>query len=235
MPGPVPFSFLGSPRGVRLCQNRGVSDLQGMAGEFQRRFDEKMAAREIALPSSRKAIRSSANSIRAIHRGEWEEAHRLQDEARAALDTAGEALASQPDVLHAGFVQDAQKEYAESKLTEAVVKGEELPGPDELRVTLPAYLNGMAEAIGEARRAILDMLRKGEVERSEEILRAMEDLYHLLVSMDYPDAVTGNLRRSTDAARGIMERTRGDLTVSIVQAGLRKALEDHAKELNREG
>jgi translin len=211
-----------------------VTDLRGLAGEFQRRFDEKMAAREIALPSSRKAIRASANSIRAIHRGEWEEAHRLQDEARAALDTAGEALHSQPDVLHAGFVQDAQKEYAESRLTEAVVKGEELPGPDELRVTLPAYLNGMAEAIGEGRRAILDLLRKGEVGRSEEILRMMEDIYHLLVSMDYPDAVTGNLRRSTDSARGIIERTRGDLTVSLVQAGLKKALEEHTDELRRE-
>jgi translin len=205
-------------------------DLRGLGEEFQRRFDEKMAAREIALPSARQAIRASANAIRAIHRGEWDEAHRLQDQARAALDTAGEALHSQPDVLHAGFVQDAQKEYAESKLTEAVVKGEELPGPDDLRVTLPAYLNGMAEAIGEARRAILDLLRKGEVGRSEDILRMMEDMYYLLVSMDYPDAVTGNLRRSTDVARGIMERTRGDLTVSIVQAGLREAIE---KQVNR--
>jgi translin len=216
---------------VRLCHNRGVADLRGFAGDFQRRFDEKMAAREIALSSSRKAIRSSANAIRAIHRGEWDEAHRLQEEARAALDTAGDALNSQPDVFHAGFVQDAQKEYAESKLTEAVVKGEALPGPDDLRVTLPAYLNGMSEAIGEARRSILDLLRKGEVGRSEDILRMMEDMYYLLVSMDYPDAVTGNLRRSTDVARGIMERTRGDLTVSLVQAGLRDAIEKHANRL----
>jgi translin len=212
-----------------------VTDLGSLAGEFQRRFDEKMAAREIALTSSRKAIRASANAIRAIHREEWEEAHRLQEEARSALDIAREALDSQPDVFHAGFVQDAQKEYAESKLTEAVVKGEELPAPDELRVTLPAYLGGMAEAIGEARRSILDLLRKGDVGRSEDILRTMEDMYYLLVSMDYPDAVTGNLRRSTDVARGIMERTRGDLSVSIVQAGLRDALERHTEALKEEG
>lgn len=206
-------------------------DLRPLGEEFQRRFDEKMAAREIALSSSRKAIRSSANAIRAIHRQEWDEAHRLQDEARAALDMGEDAAAAHPEVLHAGFLHDAQKEYAESKLTEAVVNGAGLPSPDDLRVGLPAYLNGMAEAIGEARRTILDLLRRGEVGRSEEILGVMEDMYYLLVTMDYPDALTGNLRRSTDVARGIMERTRGDLSVSIVQAGLRKALEDHAEQL----
>jgi translin len=119
-------------------------------------------------------------------------------------------------------------------LTESVVKGEDLPGPDELRVGLQAYLGGMADTIGEARRTILDLLRQGEVGRSEDILRVMEDMYNLLVTMDYPDAVTGNLRRLTDVARGIMERTRGDLSVTIVQEGLRKALEKHADELKRE-
>jgi translin len=111
------------------------------------------------------------------------------------------------------------------------VGGEELPTPDDLRVTPQAFLNGMAETIGEARRTILDLLRQGEVERSEEILSAMEDMYYVLVSMDYPDALTGNLRRSTDAARAIMERTRGDLSVSIVQRSLRDAIERHARDL----
>lgn len=210
-------------------------DLKGLGEEFQRRFEEKMAAREIGLTASRKSIRFSANAIRAIHRGEWDEAHRLQQESRGALDTAEEAVQSHPDVRHGGPLHDAQKEYAEAMLTEAVVKGEEqLPSPDELRVSLQAYLNGMAEAVGEARRTILDVLRKGEVGRSEEILQVMEDMYNLLVTMDYPDAVTGNLRRSTDVARGIMERTRGDLSVTIVQDGLRRALEKHADELKRE-
>jgi translin len=209
-------------------------DLKGLGEEFQRRFDQKMAAREIGLTASRKSIRFSANAIRAIHRGEWDEAHRLQEESRGALDTAEEAVGSHPDVRYGGPLQDAQKEYAEAMLTEAVVKGEELAGPDELRVGLQAYLGGMADTIGEARRSILDLLRKGEVGRSEDILQVMEDMYNLLVTMDYPDAVTGNLRRLTDVARGIMERTRGDLSVTIVQEGLRKALEKHAEDLKRE-
>jgi translin len=207
-------------------------DLKPLAEEFQRRFDRKMVAREAALVSARQAIRSSANAIRAIHRGELEEAHRLQQQARAALDEGERAAAEQPDILFAGFIQDAQKEYAEARLTEAVIHAEELPTLDELRVGVAPYLNGMAEAIGESRRAILDLLRRGEIQRSEEILSAMEDMYYVLVSMDYPDAITGHLRRSTDVARGIMEKTRGDLSVSIVQRTLSEALERHARELH---
>jgi translin len=206
-------------------------DLRDLSAEFQRRFDEKMRAREIALPAARRTIRSSANAIRAIHRGEFDEAGRLMEDARAALDEGEKAVADHPDVRHAGFLHDAQKEYAEARLTEAVVAGRELPGPDELRVSLAAYLNGMAETIGEARRAVLDRLRGGEFEQAEALLRSMDDLYDVLVSMDYPDAITANLRRSTDVARSIIEKTRGDLSVSSVQKDLRDALERHAEEL----
>jgi translin len=201
-----------------------------MSKEFQRRFDEKMRAREAALPSSRRAIRYSANAIRAIHRGELDEAGRLMDEARKALEEGEAAVADHPDVRFAGFLHDAQKEYAEARLTDAVVTGRDLPGPDELGVTLAAYLNGMAETVGEARRSVLDLLRRGEEARAEELLRSMDDLYDLLVTMDYPDAITGNLRRSTDVARAIIEKTRGDLSVSLVQRDLRNALERHAEE-----
>lgn len=209
--------------------------LEGLAREFQRQFDEKTAARERALGAARRAIRASANAIRAIHRGEEGAAERLMEEARAAVEEAREALRDHPDVAYAGFLQDAQKEYAEARITRAVVDGREVPSPEEVGVDLAPYLNGMAEAIGEARRHILDLLRHGEVERGERILTVMEDFYYLLVSMDYPDAITGNLRRSTDAARGIMERTRGDLSISIVQRSLRDALERHAREVGREG
>jgi translin len=140
-------------------------------------------------------------------------------------------VANQLDVYHAGFLQDAQKEYAEARLTNAVVRDADLPSPDDLNVELAPYLNGMAETIGEARRAILDLLRRGEVAESERILTAMEDMFYVLVSMDFPDAITGNLRRSADVARGIMERTRGDLSITLVQRNLQEALERHARGL----
>jgi translin len=202
-----------------------------MPAEFQRRFDEKMRAREVALPASRRAIRSSANAIRAIHRGDRAEADRLMDEARRSLDEGEAAVADHPDIRHAGFLHDAQKEYAEARLTDAVVSDGTLPGPDELGVTVPAFLNGMSETIGECRRAVLDRLRRGEFERAEELLTTMDGLFDVLVTMDYPDAITGSLRRSTDVARSIVEKTRGDLSVSLVQRDLRDALERHADQL----
>jgi translin len=205
-------------------------DLKGLSADLQRRFDEKMTAREAALPAARQVIRTSANAIRAIHRGEGKEAERLLEQAAAALRDGEAAVTDHPDVRFAGFLHDAQKEYAEARLTQAVLGGTELPEPQEIAVTAAAYLNGMSEAIGECRRAVLDHLRRGDVSRAEELLQAMDDMYYVLVSMDYPDAITGNLRRSTDVARSIIEKTRGDLSISLVQRDLRDALERHAEE-----
>ena len=201
------------------------------AKAFHAGFDAKMAAREQALPAARRSIRASANAIRAIHRGDIELARELMEKSAEAIREGVKAVGEHPDVAYAGFLQDAMKEYAEARITEAIVLGGDIPGPEDVGVQLAPYLNGMAEAVGEARRFILDLLRKGEVERSESVLAAMEDIYYLLVSMDYPDAITGNLRRSTDVARSIMEKTRGDLSLSIVQRSLRDALDRHAKDV----
>jgi translin len=189
-------------------------------------------ARERALPASRRAIRSCANAIRAIHRGELELAHRLMDEARTAIDEGLSAVADHPDIGFAGYLQDAQKEYAEARLTEVIVKGESVvPTPDALGVEDAPYLGGMAEAIGEARRRVLDLLREGRVDDGDAVLSAMEDLYAVLVTMDYPDAITGNLRRSTDVARSLIEKTRGDLAVARVSQDLHDALDRHRREV----
>jgi len=209
-------------------------DLSGLSDEIRRRFDAKMAAREIALSSARRSIRSSANAIRALHRGDLEQAHRLMGQSHEALQEGrGAVHAAQPDVYFAGFLQDAQKEYAEARLTEAIITGAPgpPPSPDDLGVEVAPYLNGLAEAIGEGRRAILDLLRRDLVQDSERILAAMDDIYDLLVSVDYPDAITGNLRRSTDVARGILEKTRGDLSLSLTQRNLREALDRHARNV----
>jgi translin len=210
-------------------------DLTPVSKVVRERFDARVAARERALPAARRSIRASANAIRAIHRGEFDTAHKLMDASRAALDEGRDALADHPQVLYAGFVEDAEKEYAEARLTELLVLGENIPGPDELGVGIGPYLNGMAESIGEGRRAILDLLRRGEVSEGERILATMDDLYGLLVTMDYPDAVTGNLRRSTDIARSLVEKTRGDLTIAIVQDQLRSSLDRHAREVLGDG
>ena len=211
-------------------------NLDELADGFRRRFDLTMQAREAALPASRKAIRSCANAIRAIHRGEWDIAERLMNDAQTAIAEGLEAVQDRPEIRFAGYLQDAQKEFAEAKITQAVVRGaDRLPSAEDLGVEDAPYLNGMAEAIGEARRHILDLLRQGDVDRGEAILTAMDDMYYVLVSMDYPDAITGNLRRSTDVARSLIEKTRGDLSIAIVQRNLRDALDRHAHEVRGGG
>jgi translin len=211
-------------------------ELDDVSEAIRWRFDARMQARERALPASRHAIRCCANAIRAIHRAEFDLAHRLMDEARAAIDDGLQAVADHPDIRFAGYLQDAQKEYAEARLTEVVVNGgKDVPSPDELGVEDAPYLNGMAEAIGEARRHVLDLLRAGRADDGDAVLVSMEDLYSVLVTMDYPDAITGNLRRSTDVSRSLLEKTRGDLAVARVSQDLHDALERHARDVRGQG
>jgi translin len=204
-------------------------DLDGLARDLHARFEAKTAARETAIPAARRSIRSSANAIRAVHRGEFELAQEL---IAASWDALGEGLRGVegfPEVRYAGYLLDAEKEYAEANLTFALVTGGDLPPPAALDVGEAPYLNGLAEAIGEGRRHVLDLLRIGEIGRAERVLGTLEDMYGLLVTMDYPDAITMNLRRSTDVARSLIEKTRGDLSVAFVQRDLRDALDRHAR------
>lgn len=187
-------------------------------------FASKNAARETALPLCREAIRFSANAIRAVHRREFDLAGELAGKAGAQLATAKRSLASHADIYNAGFVHDAQKEYAEASITLALIAGRAFPTPQQLDVELPAFLNGMGEAVGELRRHLLDVLRGGDVEQCEIWLSAMDDMYSVLVTVDYPDAMTGGLRRTTDSVRGILEKTRGDLTLSAQQRRLEQRL-----------
>ena len=206
-------------------------DLGALSRELHQRFDAKTAARERALPAARRSIRASANAIRAVHRGEFDAAQELIGASREALGEGLDGVDAHPDVRHAGYLLDAEKEYAEANLTLALVRDEPLPGPSDLGVGDAPYLNGLAEAIGEGRRHILDLLRAGEVERAERVLASLEEMYGLLVTMDYPDAITMNLRRSTDVSRSLIEKTRGDLSIAVVQRSMRDALDRHARLL----
>ena len=194
-------------------------------------LDAKHAAREKGLAFSRDALRHSANAIRAVHRGEFAQAERLLHQAKTLLEQASEALADHPGIYYAGFVHNAQKEFAEWSLTLSLIAGRPLPLPQDLGMDVAPYLNGLGEAVGELRRHLLDSLRGGDISRCEGVLEAMDDIYSVLVTMDYPEAVTGGLRRTTDAVRGILERTRGDLTMALVQRNLERRLEEFAGKL----
>ncbi len=199
---------------------------------IHRAWEEKNAARDRAVVLSREVIRACALSVRAIHRNAWQDAEASLHEAQQRLQEMNAVLAAYPDLLVSGYVQDAAKEFAEARILLAVARGEALPEPEALGVEFAAYLNGLAEAVGEVRRRILDLMRQGMLEECERLLAFMDDVYDVLVIMDFPDALTGNLRRSTDLVRGVLERTRGDFTLFVREHWLRQALEAMAARLD---
>lgn len=196
-------------------------------------FALKHAARERTLPRSRAAIRHCANSIRATHRHETETAAALIIQAGTLLAEIEADLQEHRDIYHAGFVQDAQKEYAEAATFAALSQHRPLPTPAELSIGHAAYLNGIAESIGELRRYVLDQLRRSNIENCEVFLSYMDDIYSVLISVDFPDAITSGLRRSTDSARGILEKTRGDLTAAAIQLQLQRSMRELQEGLQR--
>jgi translin len=206
-------------------------DMSELGASLRGALDDKTSAREKGLASARNAVRSCGNAIRAMHRYEMDAAAGLLDQAQGHIDNARSVLSSHADIYHAGFLHDAEKELAEARITYALVTGAEFPTPETLGLPPTAFLKGMAESIGELRRHILDLMRHGELGRCEELLGAMDDMYYVLVSMDYPDGITFGLRRLTDVARSIIERTRGDFTTSVVQNSLRAALEERTAGL----
>lgn len=183
------------------------------------------SARETGLSACRQTIRAAGSAIRAVHRLQPDRAADLTADSESALRRAQAALRPFPMVAYAGFLHDAEKEFAEAVLTRALIDGSDLPDHRSLDVGLPAWLNGLAEAASELRRHLLDRLRRDEVSTAEYLLSVMEDVYEAVVSIDFPDAVTAGLRRSADALRAVLERTRSDVTTTVIQMRLRSALE----------
>ena len=196
--------------------------LDQIADGIREVFIAKDTAREKILPLSREAIRYCSTAIRALHRQEFDDAKERLKIARSLLDDMDKAIADGGELIRRNFMIDAQKEYAEGCITLAVVQKKSIPTPEELGVDPVAWLHGIGEAVGELRRYLLDSMRKGDLSRGDEFLNVMDDIYNVLVTIDFPDAITGGLRRTTDMVRGVLEKTRSDLTLTLRQ----KALED---------
>lgn len=207
-----------------------MAAIDAIVAEANTRLEEKNAARDRALADSRRIVRHAATGIRALHRGEYDTAAAELDAGREMVLATRRDLAGYPDVYWAGYVQDAQKEVAEASIASAMVQGRDVPGPREIGVEDAPYLNGLAEAASEMRRYILDIIRRGNAQQmaeAERVLQVMDDIYTNLTTVDFPDTITGGLRRTTDALRAVLERTRGDLTISLRQSELARALRSH--------
>jgi translin len=192
-----------------------MQNLEEISEQIRQTFDARTTARDQALSQARMLTRHCSQAIRAVHRGEQDTIREQLAEAAKLADSLRESVRDYPDLYYAGYTQDALKEFVEANVTCALIRGEDLPGPEELRAEHATYLNGLAEVVGELRRRCLDILRHGYSDEAERLLTQMDDIYAVLVTMDYPDAITNGLRRQTDIARNIIEKTRGDITFSL--------------------
>ncbi len=201
------------------------TNLENISHSLRARLERSNKAREEALRICREVIQYSSRTIRAIHRSEMDSAHKLLQEAKQRVIAANTVLAEYPDLFYAGYVHDSQKEYVEAECMIAIVTGAPFPTPNTLGVEPAAYLNGIAEAASESRRHVLDRLRLDDLAQAEAVLKRMDDIYYELITFDFPDAITGGLRRTTDALRAVLERTRADLTITLSQKRLENALQ----------
>ncbi len=203
-----------------------MSDLNSISAAIRSAFVAKNSARDTAIAASRELIRHCSEAIRAVHRREWDAAEAKLAVAQAAADDLRAVVANYPDLAHSGYTSDALKEVVEAFATCAIIRDQPLPSPESLNVDGDIYLNGLAEAATELRRFILDILRRpdGDSAEAERLLNWMDAIYDELVTFDFPDAITGDLRRRTDVVRGVLERTRGDLTTTLQQQRLQDAL-----------
>jgi len=207
-------------------------DLEALSERIRANFERKNQIRDLALTQSRNLTRHSARAIRAIHRDDSQLALEHLSKADKLANDLRSGLAEDPDLYFSGYAQDALKEYCEAHLTVATILAKEWPTPDALKIEYPTYLNGMSEVVGELRRRVMDIIRKGHSPEIDRLLDVMDDIYAQLVTMDFPDALTYGLRRRTDIARSIIERTQADVTVSYRQQQLEKQITNLSEQLS---
>ncbi len=210
-----------------------MESIEDICGRIRDRFEAMDKARESALANSRKITRNSGDSIKAIHRGEWDQAERLMGETRQLNEFLKDLHGDFPEVYYSGYVEDAQVEFAEVSILYAVLKGEPLPTPESLMIGNAAYLKGVGDATGELRRHILDLIRKGRPDDAEKYLDVMDEFYTEMMSFDYPEAIMHGLRKKSDVARSLIERTRGDLTNALEIRGLQESMERFEKNIKK--
>ncbi len=206
--------------------------LESIAEGIRQHFDVRTSRRDEALKQARQLTRACSLAIRAVHRDDREAMDASLAEAQSLADNLRAELKEYPDLFYAGYTQDSLKEFVEANVTCALIQNQPLQTPEQLGVEDATYLNGLAEVVGELRRRTLDILRSGYSQEAERLLGHMDEIYSVLVTMDYPDAITNGLRRQTDLARGIIEKTRGDVTFSLRGQDLTEAIKKLSSQLN---
>jgi translin len=201
----------GSPRSgkPRRTARRPLLSEKALGG-IERHLSDRERRRAELTERARLLRRAAQTAMAHLHDGQ---------------DVAGEVRAIQRETSelvrwierHAApdsaLAHDALQESVEASLLYALHRSESLPTPAELRVEPESYLSGLADVVGEIRRLILHELSAGNVAAAEEKMIMLEDLYRLLLRFETTRAILP-LKPKQDAARGILERTRGDVTMA---------------------
>ncbi len=194
-------------------------------------IDGDDAVREKTLPLGRKAVRKCSESIKMTHRGKFDEAKALVSEARQIIVEASEGMSDSGFMMRSKGLDVAYQELAEAVNLLSLLEHGEFTPPAEYGIPPRAYLNGLADTVGELRRSSLDLLRHDDVKKAETLLGFMEEILEELQGFDYPNALVPDLRRKCDVGRSLIERTRGDLTRAVGQSKLMKKLDEAGKGL----
>ncbi len=192
-------------------------NLREIGDAIEEVLDEKDSIREIAIKSSRSIIRKASQAIMSMHRKE-DTTDILRTLKEEVWHLKSLLLKDFPDLIFAGFVQNAFQEYCEALIFHAILQEEDIPDPSKLGVNPEAYLMGLADVAGELRRESLEALRNGNIEDAEKYMHIMEEIYETLLRFNYPSGLVP-LRPKQDFVRSILEKTRSEITLAIITGG----------------
>jgi translin len=204
--------------------------LKSLLEEVKRELTAKEEMREDAQDKMRKATSLSKQAILLSHQKRLDEANVQLGKAKELIDSLKETAKEYPAIIYGGMFSAALQEYSEACIFVKLIEKSQFVTPKEIDVPPVDYVLGLADVVGELRRLALDALREGDVEKGEQCLRTMDEIYVELEAMDEAYMLVSGLRRKNDVSRRIIEATRGDLTQEV----RRKALEDHLKRLEEQ-
>ncbi len=206
-----------------------MSSLKALLEEVKRELTTKEEIREEVHDKMRKATSLSKQAILLSHQKRLDEANVQLEKAKELISSLKATAKDYPAIIYGGMFSAALQEYSEACIFVNLIEQAKFVTPREIDVPPVDYVLGLADVVGELRRLALDALREGNVEKGEQSLHIMDEIYVELEAMDEAYMLVSGLRRKNDVSRRIIEATRGDITQEV----RRKALEDHIKRLEK--
>ncbi|MFX1321058.1 MAG: hypothetical protein ACFFAQ_05365 [Promethearchaeota archaeon] len=203
--------------------------LKNIFSELTESLDKLDLDREEILKISRIIIRECSIAIKSIHRKEFDQYEIKMQLVKNNHEKLVSLVNKTPGIFYK-YLKTPEQEYAEAVSFYSIILKKKVPSPHEMKIDPLNFALGLADVVGELRRYALDNIRDSQVKDLNEILESMDDIYSNLFSLDYPSGLIQDLRQKTDRARLIIEKTRGDISISLQMNDLKRCIEDNVKE-----